>query len=96
MGAKVSAVQVRTGPKWKKAQTPDTVPVAGATALSRTKQIIKNEKGVWFEWLYNTCNSKLPLCEGLGGFPDNPPKPRNNKQDWQPKQKYHAWFEAAE
>lgn len=39
------------------------------------------KKGIWFQWVYNAYNSKLLLCEGLGGFPDNPRKSGNNKQD---------------
>lgn len=57
-----------------------TQSVARAAALSHTKQIITNEKGIWFERVYKAYDSKLPLCEGLGGFPDNPGK-YGNKQD---------------
>lgn len=35
--------------------------------MSQGKQMIKS---IRFEWLYNAV--KLRLCEGLGGFPDNP------------------------
>lgn len=52
------------------------------------------EEGIWVEWVYNTCD--LIWLQGLGGFPDNPWKSGNNKQDWQPGQKYTSWFEAAE
>lgn len=90
METKVSALQVRTG--WLVRAERGTVGkncyftatfVPTVAAFSHTKQINNNEKDTWFEWVHNVYDSNFLQRRGLGGFPDNPGKSENNKQDTQ-------------